>query len=134
MKTRFVKRVFFLLLPHKMYRHGPCWRCWPAVYRERRECMTMGMEVGIFLAYAAGMLIVYLAGRFLLVPLELTGKILLNSIAGGLLIILLNWLGSGFGVFVPLNVFTALTVGVLGVPGLVMMIVFFMCIYKLFIC
>lgn len=88
--------------------------------------MTMGMEVGIFLAYAAGMLIVYLTGRFLLVPLELTGKILLNSIVGGLLIILLNWLGSGLGVFVPLNVFTALTVGVLGVPGLVMMIVFFL--------
>ena len=87
--------------------------------------MSMGMEVGIFLAYAAGMLIVYLAGRFLLVPLKWTGRIMINSAAGGVLILMINWLGAGLGVFVPLNLITALTVGILGVPGLVMLLVFF---------
>ena len=88
--------------------------------------MSMGLEAGIFLAYAAGMLAVYLAGRFLLVPLAWIGKILMNSIIGGVLIILIDWICGGMGVFVPLNIFTALTVGVLGVPGLAMLIVFFL--------
>lgn len=87
--------------------------------------MSMGLEAGIFLAYAAGMLIVYLAGRFLLVPLRWTGKLLANSAAGGVLILLLNWMGSGMGIFVPLNVWTAVTAGVLGVPGIIMMLIFF---------
>ena len=92
----------------------------------RRHDMSMGMEVGVFMAYAAGILIVYLAGRFLLVPLEWAGKILLNSVVGGVLILLINWFGGGLGLFVPLNVWTAATVGVLGVPGLVMLLIFFL--------
>ena len=87
--------------------------------------MSLGMEVGIFLAYAAGMLIVYLAGRFLLVPLRWTGRILINSAVGGVLILLINRLGAGLGLFVPLNALTALTTGVLGVPGLIMLLIFF---------
>jgi inhibitor of the pro-sigma K processing machinery len=50
---------------------------------------------------------------------------MINSAAGGVLILMINWLGAGLGVFVPLNLITALTVGILGVPGLVMLLVFF---------
>ncbi len=87
--------------------------------------MSMGMEVSIFLAYAAGMLLVYLAGRYLLAPLKWTGHLLVNSLLGGVLILLINFLGARLGIFLPLNPATAVTAGVLGVPGIVCMLMFF---------
>lgn len=88
--------------------------------------MSMGMEVGIFLAYALGMLLVYFAGRFLLVPLKWMGRLLINSLAGGVIIFLLNLLGGSLGLFLPLNFLTAVIVGMLGVPGVIMLIIFFL--------
>lgn len=88
--------------------------------------MSMGMEVGIFLAYAMGMLLVYLAGRFLLVPLKWLVRILINSLVGGVIICLINFMGGELGVFLPMNPLTAVIVGILGIPGVVMLIIFFM--------
>lgn len=88
--------------------------------------MSMGMEIGIFLAYAMGMLLVYFAGRFLLVPMKWLGRILLNSIVGGIVILLINLLGGELGVFLPLNLMTAVIVGILGVPGIIMLIILFL--------
>ena len=85
----------------------------------------MGMEVGIFLAYAFGMLLVYIMGKFLLIPLKWIAVCLISSAAGGVAIILLNILCGTFGFFVPLNIFTAAIAGVLGVPGIAMLAVFF---------
>ena len=87
--------------------------------------MSMRMEICIFLAYAAGMLAVYLTGRYLMVPLKWTGRILLNSLAGGMIIFLINSVFAGAGIFLPLNGYTALMAGVLGIPGIVLMVLFF---------
>lgn len=88
--------------------------------------MSMGMEVGIFLAYAMGMLLVYLTGRYMLIPLKWIGGLLVNSLLGGIIIFLINSLGSGFGLFVPLNAITAVLAGILGIPGIVMLLIFFL--------
>lgn len=83
------------------------------------------MEMGIFLAYAAGILLVYLCGRFLLVPLKWILKILVSSLLGGIALCLINGIGGIFGIFVPLNPVTAVIAGVLGIPGVLLMILFF---------
>lgn len=88
--------------------------------------MTMGMEIGIFLAYAAGLLLVYLCGRFLLVPLKWILKLLTSSILGGVVLCLINGIGGIFGIFVPLNPVTAVIAGILGIPGVIVMILFFL--------
>jgi len=88
--------------------------------------MSMGIEVGVFLAYAFGMLMIYVFGRFFLVPLKWMTCCIISSIIGGAVIILINLLGGTYGLFVPLNIITAIITGVLGVPGLILLIVFFL--------
>ena len=85
----------------------------------------MGMEAAVFLAYAFGMLMVYIMGRFLLVPLKWILRCLISSFLGGLVIVLINTVFSSWGIFVPLNTITAVITGILGVPGLIMLLVFF---------
>lgn len=87
--------------------------------------MSIGMEVGIFLAYALGMLIVYFTGRFLLVPLKWIVRMILNSVVGGIVILLINYFGASLGMLLPLNPITAAIIGILGVPGLLMLGIFF---------
>ena len=86
----------------------------------------MGMEVAVFLAYAFGMLVVYTLGRFLLVPLKWILRCLISSLLGGLVIVLINTVFASWGVFIPLNTITAAITGILGVPGLIMITLFFL--------
>ncbi len=87
--------------------------------------MSMGMEIGVFLAYAFALLMVYVFGRFLLIPLKWMAGWIVSSLIGGIVIILINYFGAAYGVFIPLNLITAIITGVLGVPGVVMLMVFF---------
>lgn len=87
--------------------------------------MDIGTEAGIFLAYAAGILMIYFFGRVMLVPLKKILKLIINSIVGGLILMLINILGAGFGIAIPINVITALIAGALGLPGIVMTAVYF---------
>ena len=87
--------------------------------------MSMRMEICIFLAYAMGMLMVYITGRYLMIPLKWIGRILVNGLAGGALIFLIDYLGAGLGLLLPLNPITALFAGTLGVPGIILMLLFF---------
>lgn len=87
--------------------------------------MSMGMEVAVFLAYAFGALMVYVFGRFLLMPLKWIMVCLISSIAGGIIILLINIIGASCGILIPLNIITAGITGILGVPGLIMISVFF---------
>lgn len=87
--------------------------------------MSFGLEVAIFMAYAAGLFLIYILGRLLVVPVKWTGKMLLNSLLGGVMIVLLNVAGGTFGIFLPLNILTAVIAGVLGLPGIVGLLLFF---------
>jgi inhibitor of the pro-sigma K processing machinery len=87
--------------------------------------MSIGLEVSVFLAYAFGMLMVYILGRFLLFPLKWILWGIASSLCGGVVIMIINLLGDVYGILIPLNMITAAIVGVLGLPGLVMIAVFF---------
>lgn len=87
--------------------------------------MSMGMEIGVFLAYAFALLMVYVFGRFLLMPLKWMAGWLVSSLLGGIVIILVNYFGVTYGLFVPLNLITAVVTGILGVPGIVLLAIFF---------
>lgn len=84
--------------------------------------MDMQMEIGILLAYALGMLLLYVVGYALLMPVKLIFRMILNSILGGAAVLLLNLLGGIIGFHLPLNLLSALTVGFLGVPGVLLWI------------
>ena len=77
----------------------------------------MGVELGIFLTYAGMVVLIFLVGRIFLWPLKMVLKLAANSLMGGLAILVINAIGAGFGIFIPLSVLSALIVGALGIPG-----------------
>lgn len=79
--------------------------------------MDMSTEIGILIAYAFGIILLYVVGYLFLVPLKLVLRLVLNSLAGGAFILLFNWIGSDFGLHIALNWISAVVVGILGIPG-----------------
>ncbi|MDD6042653.1 MAG: pro-sigmaK processing inhibitor BofA family protein [Eubacteriaceae bacterium] len=84
----------------------------------------MGTEMGVFLTFGGMLILIFLFGRILVVPIKIILKLILNSIAGAILLILINFIGANFGILVPINIITAVTVGILGIPGTIMLLVF----------
>lgn len=85
------------------------------------------MDWNLILAYAGGLLLLYFVGKLFLFPARLFGRLIGNAILGGIVLLLINWTGSmlanvgaGFTFHLPLNLFTALIVGLLGVPGVLL--------------
>ena len=66
--------------------------------------------------YSACFILLFLLGRIFIIPLKKIIKLLLNSILGGALIYAINFIGEGVGFHIGLNVFTAIFVGILGIP------------------
>ncbi|WP_419025755.1 pro-sigmaK processing inhibitor BofA family protein [Emergencia sp.] len=82
----------------------------------------MGTEMGVFLTFGGAMILIFLLGKALLVPLKVILRLLLNSVLGAVLIIVINFIGMNIGVLIPINVVNSLTVGILGVPGVIMLL------------
>ncbi|MFA5634439.1 MAG: pro-sigmaK processing inhibitor BofA family protein [Anaerovoracaceae bacterium] len=83
----------------------------------------MSVEIGILLAYGFGILVLYILGYLFLVPLRFLLKLIGNSIAGGLFILVVNWIGGNWDIHIPLNLLSALFVGVLGLPGAILLLI-----------
>lgn len=76
------------------------------------------MELGtILLLTGAALALLGLMGAVLSSPLRLTGRVLLNTLLGLGSLILLNAAAPLTGLRLGVNLFNALVVGVLGVPG-----------------
>lgn len=83
----------------------------------------MGVQMGVFLTYVGAIVLIFLVGKIFLWPLKVVLKLAASSLIGGLAILLINWLGAGFGVLIPLNLISAVIVGVLGIPGVVLLLI-----------
>ncbi len=83
----------------------------------------MQIDFAAVLAYAFGLLLLYIVGRILIMPLKIVLKLMYNALIGGVVLLLLNFLGGYIGLHIALNPITALVVGFLGVPGVVMLLV-----------
>ena len=66
--------------------------------------------------YLACIIFIFIIGRIFIVPIKVLIKLIINSILGGVLIYIINIIGSGFNFHIGLNVFTAIFVGILGLP------------------
>ena len=84
--------------------------------------MSLANEAGILLAYAVGMLGLFVFLSMFVVPIKFILKLLFNSLLGGIAIALINVVGNVFGIHIALNIVTAAAVGILGVPGAVMVL------------
>lgn len=77
----------------------------------------------ILLAWVAGIIIIMFFGKALKAPLKLILRLLINSLIGGMVIIVINFLGDFIGFHISLNFFSALIVGTLGLPGVILLII-----------
>lgn len=84
----------------------------------------MGIQIGVLLTYAGAIILIFLVGKIFLWPLKLILKLAANSLIAGAAIVLINTVFAGMGIGIPLNVMNALVAGILGVPGLVMLLIF----------
>ncbi len=76
----------------------------------------------LVISFALGMVLLYLIGYLLLVPMRFLWRLLAGSLLGGLALWLINHFGALFGFSVPINPLTALITGLLGLPGLALVI------------
>lgn len=88
----------------------------------------MGAEMGVFLTYAGAVILIFLVGKVFFWPIKLILKLLLSSVLGGAFIFILNILAGVFGILgggilIPFNALNALTVGILGLPGAILLLV-----------
>jgi inhibitor of the pro-sigma K processing machinery len=81
------------------------------------------MDYAAVLAYAFGLLLLYVVGRVLIMPLKIVIKLIYNALIGGVVLLILNFIGGYIGLHIALNPITALLVGFLGVPGVIMLLV-----------
>ena len=84
------------------------------------------MPIPIIAAYAVGILLILLFGRILVVPLQIVLKLVYNGLIGGLVLWLVNLIGSPMGFTLPITIWTALIVGLLGIPGVLLLILYYM--------
>lgn len=81
----------------------------------------MSFETAV--GYILGIMVIFVLAKICLKPIKFILKIVLNSILGGAAIVVLNALGSFFGIHIGLNAVTAVAVGIFGLPAAVVMLV-----------
>ena len=65
----------------------------------------------------------FIVGRIFIVPIKWILKLVFNSILGVLTIFVINLIGSIWGFHIGINFFTAIAVGILGIPGAICLII-----------
>ena len=81
------------------------------------------MDTNTIITYLACICLLFLFGRIFILPIKNILKLVFNSVLGGFFIYIINLFGSAFGFHIGLNIVTAALVGLLGLPGAVLLIV-----------
>ncbi len=76
----------------------------------------------LILSFALGLLLLYLISWLLLVPMRFLWRLLAGGLLGGCMLWVVSQFGFLLGFTVSVNPFTALIAGLLGVPGVALVI------------
>ncbi|MBQ3378981.1 MAG: pro-sigmaK processing inhibitor BofA family protein [Clostridia bacterium] len=82
----------------------------------------MEVDGNDILAFLFGIILLIIIGRVFLKPIKFILKILLNSAAGLLILFIINFFGANAGMTIGINWLTGLICGVLGVPGVILVL------------
>lgn len=67
----------------------------------------------LVVAFAVGIIVLALLAKLITLPLQVVWKLITNSIAGAIILWVVNLFGAG----VQISIFNALIAGIFGVPG-----------------
>ena len=79
------------------------------------------MDNNTLIVYLACICFLFIFGKVFILPLKSIIKLVLNSIFGGIIIYVINLIGAMFNFHIGLNYITVIFVGILGVPGVVLL-------------
>ena len=80
------------------------------------------LDTNTIIIYLACICFLFIFGKLFILPIKSILKLVLNSILGGLIIYIINIVGTAFNFHIGLNYITAITIGILGVPGAILLI------------
>lgn len=75
------------------------------------------------ITYLACICFIFLLGRIFIIPIKTLLKLVFNSVLGGMIIYIINIIGATYGFHVGLNFITSICIGILGIPGAILLIV-----------
>lgn len=81
------------------------------------------LDVSSIIAYMACIFFLFIFGKIFIVPIKIIFKLIINSLIGSLIIFLINLVGGFFGFHIGLNLITSIFVGILGIPGAIVIII-----------
>lgn len=77
------------------------------------------MNFSMIIPMLAGIAILFIILKILALPMKIIIKLVINGVIGAVLIYVINLIGAGLGFTITLTWITALIVGILGVPGVI---------------
>ncbi len=81
------------------------------------------METNTIITFIACVSFLFIFGKIFVLPIKSILKLILNSILGGILIFLINLVGNIFNFHIGINIFTVICIGILGIPGAILLVV-----------
>ena len=81
------------------------------------------MDFNTIITFLACIIILFILGKIFVWPFKSILKLIFNSILGGVLIYIINVIGMNFNFHIGLNLLTSVLVGLLGIPGAVLLII-----------
>lgn len=75
------------------------------------------------IAFAIGLIALYILGKLLVVPVRILTKLIINGIVGGITLLIVNLVGGLIGISIAITPITALIAGFLGVPGVILLLI-----------
>ena len=79
--------------------------------------------MGNILFYLVALFLLYILGILLVWPIKKIVKLIFNGVLGGISLVLFNFIGGFFGIAIALNPLNAIIVGVLGLPGVALLLI-----------
>ena len=80
------------------------------------------MTTNNIIAFVACIFFLFIIGRIFIIPIKIIFKFIINSLLGGIIIFAINFIGGFLNFHIGLNIITSIFVGILGIPGAVVVI------------
>ncbi len=81
------------------------------------------MDTNGAITFLTCIIMLFLVGKIFILPMKSIIKLILNSIIGAVIIYIINKIGAIWGFYIGLNWITSIFVGVLGIPGAILLII-----------
>ena len=81
------------------------------------------MDFNSIITFLACIIFIFIFGKIFIWPLKNILKLVINSFFGGLIIYIINIIGMNFGFHIGLNLLTSIIVGLLGIPGAMLLVI-----------